>query len=588
MKYELIKPINPQYSTVEQILTNRGIPIQEIHHYLNTTDNDINSPSLFGEDNLKRGAAALINTIKSDNTMIIVVDADCDGFTSSAILINYLHDLFPHWVETKLSWYLHSSKQHGLNDCIDWIVDKQFNLVCCPDSSSNDYNEHQRLKELGIDTIVLDHHEADKIDDNAIIINNQLSSYPNKELSGAGVTWQFCRYIDKLLNITYANNYLDLVSLGDNADMMSMTSFETKHLIQKGLEDENLKNPFITYMADKNSFSLKGKLTPINVAFYIAPYVNAIVRSGTLEEKQVVFESMLQFRAFERVPSTKRGHKLGDTESIVEQATRIATNVKARQTKAQNEGMLTIENMIQEQHLLDHKVLLFLIEASAIDKNIAGLIANKIMSKYQRPVCILTKVNDEGTISYQGSARGCDKTGVNNFKDICSQTNAILYAEGHQGAFGLGIEEDKIQDFINRTDEILKDINDEPIYFVDYIYQSNTINPQNILDIADMDNLWGKDINEALVAVENIKVTSDMVTVYSKKNLTIKINLPNNISAMIFNASDEEVAKLQTNNTGYVEINLVAKCNRNEWMGNITPQLFIEDWEATDSNKYYF
>lgn len=588
MKYELIKPINPQYSTVEQILTNRGIPIQEIHHYLNTTDNDINSPSLFGEDNLKRGAAALINTIKSDNTMIIVVDADCDGFTSSAILINYLHDLFPHWVETKLSWYLHSSKQHGLNDCIDWIVDKQFNLVCCPDSSSNDYNEHQRLKELGIDTIVLDHHEADKIDDNAIIINNQLSSYPNKELSGAGVTWQFCRYIDKLLNITYANNYLDLVSLGDNADMMSMTSFETKHLIQKGLEDENLKNPFITYMADKNSFSLKGKLTPINVAFYIAPYVNAIVRSGTLEEKQVVFESMLQFRAFERVPSTKRGHKLGDTESIVEQATRIATNVKARQTKAQNEGMLTIENMIQEQHLLDHKVLLFLIEAGAIDKNIAGLIANKIMSKYQRPVCILTKVNDEGTISYQGSARGCDKTGVNNFKDICSQTNAILYAEGHQGAFGLGIEEDKIQDFINRTDEILKDINDEPIYFVDYIYQSNTINPQNILDIADMDNLWGKDINEALVAVENIKVTSDMVTVYSKKNLTIKINLPNNISAMIFNASDEEVAKLQTNNTGYVEINLVAKCNRNEWMGNITPQLFIEDWEATDSNKYYF
>jgi len=588
MKYKLIKPINPQYSTVEQILTNRGIPIQEIHHYLNTTDNDINSPSLFGEDNLKRGAAALINTIKSDNTMIIVVDADCDGFTSSAILINYLHDLFPHWVETKLSWYLHSSKQHGLNDCIDWIIDKQFNLVCCPDSSSNDYNEHQRLKELGIDTIVLDHHEADKIDDNAIIINNQLSSYPNKELSGAGVTWQFCRYIDKLLNTTHANNYLDLVSLGDNADMMSMTSFETKHLIQKGLEDENLKNPFITYMADKNSFSLKGKLTPINVAFYIAPYVNAIVRSGTLEEKQVVFESMLQFRAFERVPSIKRGHKLGDTESIVEQATRIATNVKARQTKAQNEGMLTIENMIQEQHLLDHKVLLFLIEAGAIDKNIAGLIANKIMSKYQRPVCILTKVNDEGTISYQGSARGCDKTGVNNFKDICSQTNAILYAEGHQGAFGLGIEEDKIQDFINRTDEILKDINDEPIYFVDYIYQSNTINPQNILNIADMDNLWGKDINEALVAVENIKVTSDMVTVYSKKNLTIKINLPNNISAMIFNASDEEVAKLQTNNTGYVEINLIAKCNRNEWMGNITPQLFIEDWETTDSNKYYF
>lgn len=48
--------------------------------------------------------------------------------------------------------------------------------------------------------------------------------------------------------------------------------------------------------------------------------------------------------------------------------------------------------MIQEYNLLNHKVLLFLLEPGAIDKSIAGLIANKFMAKYQRPVCILTKV----------------------------------------------------------------------------------------------------------------------------------------------------------------------------------------------------
>jgi single-stranded DNA-specific DHH superfamily exonuclease len=71
--------------------------------------------------------------------------------------------------------------------------------------------------------------------------------------------------------------------------------------------------------------------------------------------------------------------------------------------------------MIEENNLLDHKVLLFLMEPGVIDRNIAGLIANKMMAKYQRPVCILTK----GENSYQGSARGCTLAGIPDFKAIC-------------------------------------------------------------------------------------------------------------------------------------------------------------------------
>ena len=48
MKFKLINPVNPDYSPTEQILTNRGIPIEVIEHYLNTTDKDINPPEAFG------------------------------------------------------------------------------------------------------------------------------------------------------------------------------------------------------------------------------------------------------------------------------------------------------------------------------------------------------------------------------------------------------------------------------------------------------------------------------------------------------------------------------------------------------------
>lgn len=78
-----------------------------------------------------------------------------------------------------------------------------------------------------------------------------------------------------------------------------------------------------------------------------------------------------------------------------------------------------------------------------------------------------------------------------------------------------------------------------------------------------MDDFWGKDLDEALIAIEKLKVSADMVTVYNKKDITIKISLPNNISLMIFRAKDTDVEKLQTNNNGFVEINIVGKCNIN-------------------------
>lgn len=105
------------------------------------------------------------------------------GFTASALLINYLHDLFPNWVETKLKWWVHEGKQHGLNDCMEYISSHNFNLILVPDAGSNDYEAHAALKEKGIETIILDHHLADKISEDAIVINNQLSNYSNKDLS---------------------------------------------------------------------------------------------------------------------------------------------------------------------------------------------------------------------------------------------------------------------------------------------------------------------------------------------------------------------------------------------------------------------
>jgi single-stranded-DNA-specific exonuclease len=343
-------------------------------------------------------------------------------------------------------------------------------------------------------------------------------------------------------------------------------------------------------MVDKNRYSIGDNPTPMGVAFYVAPFVNAAVRSGTQDEKELIFQSMLKFKAFKKIPSNKRGHKPGEMEQLYIQAIRTATNVKNRQTRAQEAGLKFLEAKIEKENLLDDKVLLFLLMPGDIDRNIAGLVANKFMAKYQRPCCILTRVEEEnGRISYQGSARGCDKTGVSNFKEICEQTECIIFAEGHQGAFGLGIELGCISEFLDKTNKILKDTSDEAIYYVDYIYKGKEVNEQHILDIANLNELWGKDIDEPFIAIQNLKILSGMITLMSPDNKpTLKITLPNGVSLIKFNSSEEEYNKLLPPKEGCVELNIIGRCNKNEWAGRISPQVYIEDYEIIDKIKYVF
>lgn len=141
--------------------------------------------------------------------------------------------------------------------------------------------------------------------------------------------------------------------------------------------------------------------------------------------------------------------------------------------------------------------------------------------------------------------------------------------------------------FIDETDEILKDTNDEAVYYVDYIYQGTNVNPEHILDIARLDNLWGKDVDEPFIAIKGLKVMKDMVTLMSPdKKPTLKITLPNKISIIKFNSSQEEYEMMTQG--GYIELDIVGRCNANEWNSSVFPQILVEDYNIVDMVKYIF
>ena len=574
-------------TTLETILSNRGIPRAEMKHYLNTTDDDINDWRELGEKEILEGIAEILRTIRSNEDIVFIVDCDCDGYTSSAILINYLYDIFPVWAENHITWFMHEGKEHGLADFpIDKIDLNSVGMIICPDSASNDYIQHKSLMEQGITVLILDHHEAPYLSKHAITINSQFRNYPNKMLSGAGVAWQFCRAMDEVFHVEKAINYIDLCSLGLLGDMMSLTSIETKHLIQCGLSA--ISNPFFNSMTIQNSYSIGNTITPIGIAFYVVPYINAVVRSGKMEEKQILFRSMLNHEANQKIPSTKRGHKEGDMETIITQAIRVVQAVKRRQKKAEDDGMAYLENLIKEDNMLNEPVLLFTLEKTSIEPNIRGLVANKIMSKYQRPTIVTVKtINNSGEEVYAGSARGYGRSAIQNFKDVVEQSGLVNYAQGHQQAFGVELPIENLSELKEYFCQIFKGVSQEPTYFVDYIFRNGNINPEVIYDIAKLKSLWGQDFNEAMIALEELNISPDMIRILSRdKNPTLRISI-SGIEIMKFGLTEEEI-ELFDNPPASLTLSVVGTCAINEWCGKVTPQLLITDYQIISKKKYVF
>lgn len=587
MNYQLINK-QTVLNDMQQIFYNRGIPLTQINDYLNPRYENTLSPLLLG--NIEEGAKLLIRHISLGNPVGILVDCDCDGFTSSALLINYLTELFPAWAKNRIVYYLHEDKTHGLSDSINKIIHSGVSLVIVPDAGGGDGIYAQQLKEVGIDTLIIDHHETTYNScAPAIVINNQLENYPNPTLSGVGVVYKFCEYIDSLLGKNYASKFLDLVAVGCIADLMPLKNLETLYYIQEGLN--HLNNPFIVAMRTAQDYSISkhgGELNPFTVGFYIAPFINATIRCGTEQEKLLIFESMLSEKGKELVPSGKRGAKNTFVEKA-EEACRVSSNIKARQNKIRDEKLDVIEDLINKQWNKEDPVIIVRITHEYnMNKEILGLIANILVNKYQRPIMLLNETEEDGVPCWAGSCRNYQYSEIENFRNVIENIPESNYASGHASAFGASVPQNKFYDFQQHLNEELKDIDFTAMYRVDFQFNYHASFSDTIFTICNLKKYYGQGFQEPYIAITGIRCNNENVQLLSKdKNPTLKITLPNGVSLMKFKSSEEEYNSIVKNNHLETSIDVVGKCEINYWNGTAYPQVIIEDYNKTELTKIY-
>ncbi len=597
MKFNLIKKNEGYDSFIAQYLSNRGIT-ETPEEFFNLTWDDVQNPEDL--DYMVEGAEMLVRHIEADSIIAMLVDCDLDGFCSSSTLFNQL--MF--YCEPgrpfesyggKIIPIFHEGKKHGLDDTkvMRDLRDKiKPNLLIIPDASGSE-EQYAALVALGIDILVLDHHDTECRGDgeNVIVINNQHSDkYVNKDLAGVGVVWQFCNYLDTSYGWDVAIQWLDIVACGLVGDMMNLRSRETRFLVSQGLS--NITSYFLQFY-QFTAYSMKGKeYNPHNVSFYIAPMFNAVCRIGTLEEKEMLWKALVNIYCEDLIENGTRGHK-GEMVPLVQESIRLATNAKGRQDRRKNKLAEKIDTIIHDEGYIDHKVLVFGFDDFEEDyRALSGVTANALATYYQRPVIVTFKKGAD----YLGSLRvpDTDNPLYHEFKDQCEESGFCTFVAGHQEAAGIGIKGDHIDDLMEYFDNKYEGQNTELMYNVDFVIDANDPKLEELIEqLHSIRNIHGQGIKEPKIAITNVKVAPSNLRLVGQKSTTLWITTPH-CKFINFKSSKEEYDALRCpvdtsyDTEVYYSATIIGETpDMNVWQDTVTPQLQICDYEIGNP-KYDF
>ena len=375
---------------IETILDSRGVKNPE--EFLNpSVDNMLPLDSFY---RIKEAGDVVIDGISKGSKFMVWGDVDVDGCSSNAIMVRYLREMGCH-----CDWGINDGKAHGTSDKIfEKINEYKPDILIIVDSLDSNIDNYKRIKDMGIDIVILDHHDVNpdiSYDDYVWLVSSN-RQYDNPELSGAGVTFKFCLYLDSQLGTVIADQFFDLACCGILADVcdVSETSMENRFIVKTGLE--NPVNPGILKILGGYTFN------STSVLYSIAPLINAANRLNKNEDAANLF--------------------LSDDNKEVANYLKTLKKCKENQNKIIDSILPDLIEQAESQ--LDKKMIVVIVDKGS---GLSGLIATRLQSIYQRQIMVL-KENYGG---YSGSCRA-----FGDFREICADTGLGEFA-GHPGSFGV-------------------------------------------------------------------------------------------------------------------------------------------------------
>ncbi len=409
-----------------QILLNRGIKEEEdIESFLDIEKFDLRDPFLLPD--MEKGIARVLEAIKNREKILIYGDYDVDGITSVSILILSLKRL-----GAILAYHIPNrfEEGYGLNkNILIKAYEKGVKLVITVDCGITSREEVELARELGIDVIVIDHHEQAESLPRAISVidpKREDSTYGFRDLAGVGVVYKFIQALYSYINREdeTIEELLDLVALGTIADIVPYID-ENRYFVKKGLEIINkLNRPAIRALLSVSNL-LGTKIDEEKVSFNIAPRINAAGRISSASPAVKMF-------------------LLNDYAEVLRYA-RLINNFNFERREIENAIFKSALSLIEERELDKESVIV--LSNSSWSIGVIGIVASRLARMFQRPV-ILFSVN--GGIA-QGSGRSVP--GISIFDLLINLKDILLSFGGHEQAVGLKLEATFLPEFKERLKE---------------------------------------------------------------------------------------------------------------------------------------
>ncbi len=362
-------------------------------------------------------AARIEAAIRARERICVWGDFDVDGQTSTTLLVATLRDL---GADVLYHIPVRETESHGVNvENLQVAFDAGAQLILTCDTGIDAFAAVDYANARGVEVIITDHHElpaAGGLPAAHVVVNPHLlsSDHPLATLPGVGVAY-------KLAEALYARagrpaeveQHLDLVALGIVADVAELVG-DTRYLLQRGLPA--LRQT--TRLGLREMFAL-AQVTPAQVneetiGFMIAPRLNAL---GRLADAR----SSVEF--FTTTDLAQARILAGQLETLNTERKRLCDEVE--------QGALA--QIERDPALLEHGALV--LESAHWPAGVIGIVANRLVERYNRPAILLTAPPGEPARGSARSVEGCHIT-----EALATQSPLLLRYGGHAMAAGLALD----------------------------------------------------------------------------------------------------------------------------------------------------
>ncbi|MEP3525193.1 MAG: single-stranded-DNA-specific exonuclease RecJ [Hyphomicrobiales bacterium] len=553
---------------IARILAGRGVRADEAVDFLNPTiKNLMPDPHVFQD--MEVAAKRIADAVEKQQTVAIFGDYDVDGATSSAVLYRFLTAF---GVSARIYIPDRILEGYGPNPAaIRQLVEEGAELIVTVDCGVSSFDALIEAEKLGVDVVVLDHHQVgtELPPAHAIVNPNRHDDRSNLgHLAAVGVTFMAVVAIHRILRASASQadaaksfdllKLLDLVALGTVCDVVPLQTLNRAFVTKGIIAMRSLGNVGLSALARVSR--VDGPLEPYHLGFLLGPRINA---GGRIGDAGLGARLLTMRDAFEADEVAQRLDVLNAERQALEKA-------MLEEADAQAFAEVGVDETVEGGPSV------LITSSSDWHPGVLGIVASRLKDRYRRPSFALAfDASGKGT----GSGRSMNGVDLGKAVRLAVEEGLLQKGGGHEMAAGLTVEREKLGDLRIFFEEMLKDD-------VAKARASRSITVDGaltargaslpLMDEIDRAGPYGPGHPSPIFAFPSHRITYANVVGKGHVKLSLKAGDGASLNAIAFRVADEPLGKALLENK-QKPMHLVGHLSKNSWQGRVTPQLRVID-----------